>query len=105
MPGLFFLHFDLAVCNPPWVPEPPKNRVDRAVFEDDSQMLKGYLEGLPKHLEKNRRGALLLSTLAELLGLRVPGWLKAEFERCLLKVVSRFDLTAAMTCIVLSTVV
>ena len=85
---------DLVVCNPPWVPEPPKNRVDRAVFDEGSQMLTGYLEGLPKHLTPGGRGALLLSNLAELLGLREPGWLEAEFERCLLKVVDRFEMTA-----------
>ena len=85
---------DLVVCNPPWVPEPPKNRVDRAVFDEGSKMLLGFLEGLPKHLEKNGRGALLISNLAELLGLREPGFLEAEFDRNLLKVVGRFDMTA-----------
>ena len=85
---------DLVVCNPPWVPEPPKNRVDRAVFDEGSQMLTAFLDGLPKHLKPNGRGALLLSNLAELLGLREPGWLEKEFERCLLKVVGRFDMTA-----------
>ena len=85
---------DLVVCNPPWVPEPPKNRIDRAVFDEGSAVLTGFLEGLPKHLTPNGRGALLLSNLAELLGLREPGWLEAQFERCLLKVVAQFDMTA-----------
>jgi SAM-dependent methyltransferase len=85
---------DLVVCNPPWVPEPPKNRVDRAVFDEGSQMLKAFLEGLPKHLNEGGRGALIISNLAELLGLREPGFLEAEFAKCLLKVVGRFDMTA-----------
>lgn len=85
---------DLVVCNPPWVPEPPKNRVDRAVFDEGSEMLKGFLDGLPKHLTPGGRGALLLSNLAELLGLREPGWLELEFDRCLLTIAGRFDMTA-----------
>lgn len=85
---------DLVVCNPPWVPEPPKNRIDKAVFDEGSQMLKGFLEGLPKHLAKNGRGALLISNLAELLGLREPGWLEAQFEQNLLTVVAKFEMTA-----------
>lgn len=85
---------DLVVCNPPWVPEPPKNRVDRAVFDEGNAMLTGFLEGLPKHLAPKGRGALLLSNLAELLGLREPGFLESEFERCQLKVVDTFEMTA-----------
>jgi methylase of polypeptide subunit release factors len=85
---------DLVVCNPPWVPEPPKNRVDRAVFDEDSQVLLGFLDGLREHLNPGGRGALLLSNLAELLGLREPGFLAAEFERRGLTLVSRFELPA-----------
>lgn len=64
---------DLVVCNPPWLPEAPKNRVDRAVFDEGGQMLEGFLAGLAAHLAPGRRGVLLLSDLAELLGLRKPG--------------------------------
>ncbi len=85
---------DLVVCNPPWVPEPPKNRVDRAVFDDDGAMLRGYLEGLKKHLTPGGRGALVISNLAVLLGLRDAGFLKSEFERCGLKLQASFDMTA-----------
>jgi SAM-dependent methyltransferase len=85
---------DLIVCNPPWVPEPPKNRVDRAVFDEDSQFLLGFLDGLREHLNPGGRGALLLSNLAELLGLREPGFLAKELERRGLTLVSRFELPA-----------
>ncbi|WP_043710594.1 N5-glutamine methyltransferase family protein [Corallococcus macrosporus] len=73
---------DLVVCNPPWIPEPPKNRVDRAVFDEDSQFLRRFLEGLSASLAPGGAGLLLLSDLAVLLGLRPAGWLEAEFERC-----------------------
>ncbi|MGV3621944.1 MAG: 50S ribosomal protein L11 methyltransferase [Archangium sp.] len=85
---------DLVVCNPPWVPEPPKNRVDRAVFDDNGDMLRGFLEGLTKHLTPNGRGALVISNLAVLLGLRTPTFLKEEFERCGLTLRSSFEMPA-----------
>ncbi|MFY2562893.1 50S ribosomal protein L11 methyltransferase [Corallococcus terminator] len=73
---------DLVVCNPPWIPEPPKNRVDRAVFDEDSQFLRRFLEGLPAALAPGGEGVLLMSDLAELLGLRPSGWLQEQFTRC-----------------------
>lgn len=72
---------DLVVCNPPWLPEAPKNRVDRAVFDEGGQVLEGFLSGLAAHLAPGGRGVLILSDLAELLGLRKAGWLDAEFAR------------------------
>jgi len=77
---------DLVVCNPPWIPEPPKNRVDRAVFDADSRFLTGFVEGLQDHLNSGGQGLLLLSDLAELLGLRPAGWLAAEVEKAGLEV-------------------
>ncbi|MCP3144882.1 50S ribosomal protein L11 methyltransferase [Pyxidicoccus xibeiensis] len=77
---------DLVVCNPPWIPEPPKNRVDRAVFDEDSRFLLRFLEGLPAALAPGGEGLLILSDLAVLLGLRPSGWLEEQFTRCGLKV-------------------
>jgi SAM-dependent methyltransferase len=73
---------DLVVSNPPWLPEAPKNRVDRAVFDEDSRFLLRFLEGLPAALTPGGQGLLILSDLAVLLGLRPPGWLEAQFARC-----------------------
>lgn len=72
---------DLIVSNPPWIPEPPKNRVDRAVFDEDNRFLRGFLEGLAGHLTPGGQGLLLLSDLAVLLGLRAGDWLDAELAR------------------------
>ncbi|WP_369414578.1 50S ribosomal protein L11 methyltransferase [Corallococcus soli] len=80
---------DLVVCNPPWIPEPPKNRVDRAVFDEDSQFLRRFLEGLPAALTPGGEGLLILSDLAVLLGLRPPGWIEEQFARCGLTVAWR----------------
>lgn len=85
---------DLIVCNPPWVPETPKNRVDAAVFDEGGQMLRAFLEGLKDHLTRGGRGVLLLSDLAVLLGLRAPDFLKREFERCGLTLRASFSTPA-----------
>ncbi len=66
---------DLIVTNPPWIPEPPKNRIDRAVFDSDNGFLEGFLEGLGPHLTPGGEGWLLMSNLAVLLGLRTDGYL------------------------------
>lgn len=85
---------DLVVCNPPWLPEAPKNRVDRAVFDEGGLVLEGFLSGLAAHLAPGGRGVLLLSDLAELLGLRKAGWLESEFARHGLRVLSKTSVKA-----------
>lgn len=68
---------DLVVCNPPWIPEPPKTRLDRAVFDEGSAMVTAFVEGLSAHLAPGGAGVLVSSDLAVLLGLRRAGWLDA----------------------------
>ncbi len=77
---------DLVISNPPWIPEPPKNRLDRAVFDPGSDFLRRFIEGLSGHLELGGTGLLLLSDLAVLLGLRPAGWLDEELARSGLEV-------------------
>lgn len=66
---------DLVITNPPWIPEAPKNRIDRAVFDENNGFLEGFLRGLPAHVTPGGEGWLVMSNLAELLGLRAPGYL------------------------------
>ena len=77
---------DLVICNPPWIPEAPKNRVDRAVYDEDSQMLRRFLAGLPEHLSEGGLGLLLISDLPELLGLTPAGALDEAIAAAGLKV-------------------
>jgi SAM-dependent methyltransferase len=77
---------DLVISNPPWIPEPPKNRLDRAVFDPGSHFLRRFLERLNEHLEPGGLGLLLLSDLAVLLGLRPAGWLDEQLTRSSLQV-------------------
>lgn len=82
---------DVVVCNPPWVPEAAKNRFDRAVFDDGRAMLNGFLSGLASHLSARGRGLLIISNLAELLGLREVGALEKSFGEHGLKCVRTFE--------------
>ena len=60
----------LIVCNPPWIPARPSSPIEHAIFDPDSRMLRGFLSGLAAHLEPKGEGWLLLSDIAEHLGLR-----------------------------------
>lgn len=60
----------LIVCNPPWVPARPSSPIEYAIFDPDSRMLRGFLSGLSAHLSPSGEGWLVLSDLAEHLGLR-----------------------------------
>ena len=60
----------LVVCNPPWVPARPTSPIEHAVYDEDSKMLKGFLSSLRVHLTPEGEGWLILSDLAEHLGLR-----------------------------------
>jgi len=82
----------LIVCNPPWLPGRPASLLERAVYDPDSRMLRTYLDGLANHLEEEGEGWLILSNLAELLGLRLRQDLINLFECAGLDVVDRMDI-------------
>jgi SAM-dependent methyltransferase len=63
---------DILVCNPPWIPEEAATRLDHAVFDPGGRLLLRFLEGVPDHLEPGGQAWLVLSDLAERLGLRQP---------------------------------
>ena len=81
----------LIVCNPPWVPARPGSPLDHAVYDPDSRMLRGFLDGLATHLAPGGEGWLILSDLAEHLALRSRGELLALIDRAGLQVLSRAD--------------
>ncbi len=85
----------LVVCNPPWIPARPSSALERAVYDPDSQMLRGFLDGLADHLETGGEGWLILSDLAEHLGLRSRATLLEWIAAARLKVLGRIDARAA----------
>ena len=72
---------DLIVCNPPWLPATPTSPVEAAVYDPDSQMLRAFLSGVAKHLTSSGEAWLIISDIAEHLGLRsredLLDWIKA----------------------------
>ena len=82
----------LVVCNPPWVPARATSVLERAVYDPDSQMLRGFLSGLAAHLAPGGEGWLILSDLAEHLGLRTRKELLAWIAAGGLAVRERLDI-------------
>jgi len=81
----------LVVCNPPWIPARPSSPIERGIYDPESHMLRGFLGALPAHLEPGGEGWVILSDLAEHLGLRPRSELLAAFHAAGLKVVDRSD--------------
>ena len=81
----------LIVCNPPWIPARPSCTIERTVYDQDSAMLKGFLNGLVAHLAPDGEGWLILSDLAEHLGLRTRDDLLSWIEAAGLTVLGRLD--------------
>jgi SAM-dependent methyltransferase len=81
----------LIVCNPPWLPARANSPLEHAVYDPDSRMLLGFLNGLAAHLEPGGEGWLILSDLAEHLGLRTRDSLLAAFGAAGLKLLERID--------------
>lgn len=81
----------LIVCNPPWVPARPSSSLEHAVYDPDSQMLKGFLAELKNHLLPQGEGWLILSDLAEHLDLRTRQELLSWIEDAGLLVLGRID--------------
>ena len=81
----------LVVCNPPWLPARPGAPIERAVYDEDSRMLRGFLAGLAAHLVQGGEGWLILSDLAEHLGLRTRTELLGWIDAAGLQVLGRID--------------
>lgn len=78
---------DLVVCNPPWLPAKPTSAIERAVYDEDSGMLKAFLNGVGNHLNETGEAWLIISDLAEHLGLRGPNDLSSWIAQAKLDVI------------------
>ena len=81
----------LIVCNPPWLPARANSPLEHAIYDPESRMLLGFLNGLAARLEPGGEGWLILSDLAEHLGLRSRESLLAAINAAGLNVVGRLD--------------
>lgn len=81
----------LVVCNPPWIPTKPTSGIEHAIYDPGSRMLRAFLDRLGKHLEPGGEAWLVISDLAELLGLATREDLLTAIERAGLEVLGRTD--------------
>jgi methylase of polypeptide subunit release factors len=81
----------LIVCNPPWLPARPSSPIERAIYDPDSMMLKGFLSQLKEHLLPEGEGWLILSDLAEHLQLRSRDELLSWIAAAGLRVIEKRD--------------
>ncbi len=84
-------HAQLIVCNPPWLPARPSSPIEHTVYDEGSRMLSGFLRGLRAHLLPGGEGWLIMSDLAEHLGLRSRADLLSAIDAAGLTVVGRLD--------------
>jgi len=83
---------DLIVCNPPWLPAKANTAIEHAVYDPDSKMLKGFLNGVKQHLAIKGEAWLILSDLAEHLELRTQDDLKSWIAAAGLTIVEKLDI-------------
>jgi methylase of polypeptide subunit release factors len=82
---------DLIVCNPPWIPGKPSSLLETAVYDPEQRMLRGFVRQVAQHLKPNGEAWLVLSDLAEHLGLRQRGDLLKLFADSGLRVIDRLE--------------
>ena len=82
---------NLIVCNPPWLPAKPSSPLEYAVYDANSAMLRGLLQGANQHLAEQGELWLILSDLAEHLQLRTRDELLGWFADSGLIVKYRLD--------------
>ena len=83
-------------CTATGLPSPegsarPSSPIEGAIYDPDSRMLRGFISGLAAHLTPGGEGWLILSDIAEHLGLRSRAQLLAYFEQAGLVVIDRHD--------------
>ena len=84
---------NLIVCNPPWLPAKPSSPLEYAVYDANSTMLRGLLQGAKTHLAEHGEVWLILSDLAEHLQLRTRDELMSWIKEAGLSVKYRLDTT------------
>jgi SAM-dependent methyltransferase len=80
---------DLVLSNPPWIPAEPHGPLDRAVYDPGSALLSRLVAGLPDHLAPGGEALLVLSDLAERLGLRPASFLGDALAAAGLEIAAR----------------
>ncbi len=83
---------DLIVCNAPWLPAKVNTPIETAIYDPKSQMLRGFLNGARARLTESGEAWLIMSNLAENIGLRGPDDLQNWIAQAGLRVVEKQDI-------------
>jgi SAM-dependent methyltransferase len=86
---------DLVVSNPPWLPAEAHSALDRAVYDPGGTFLARLVAGLPEALRQGGEAWIVISDLAERLGLRPAGHLEALAARAELRVADALEARAS----------
>lgn len=84
---------DVVVFNPPWLPGTPTSELELGIYDASSDALRRFLAELADHLTYGGEGWLVLSDLAEHLGLRSREQLETWISEGGLQVLGREDTT------------
>ena len=84
---------DLIVCNPPWLPAKANAPIEQAIYDTNNVMVKGFISGAKAHLNPNGEAWLVMSNLAENLGLRAVDELQKWIADAGLTVVEKLDVS------------
>ena len=84
---------DLIVCNPPWLPAKPSSLIETALYDPNSQMLRAFLSGIATRLTEQGQAWLIMSNLAELIGLRGADDLNTWIADAGLRILAKHDTT------------
>ena len=68
------------MCSPPWGPAKPTSTIEAALYDPNSAMLNSFLTQVTLHLNKEGEAWLIMSNLAEHLGLRAENELSARIK-------------------------
>lgn len=82
---------DVILFNPPWLPAKPKTSIDRAIYDEGGLTLRRFFERAQAHLTDSGVVWLVISDLAERIGIRRPGLLEQQWTAHGLRLRERFD--------------
>jgi methylase of polypeptide subunit release factors len=78
--------FDLVVSNPPWLPDVARTPLERAVYDPEGSFLERLLATTPQRLAPGGEAWIVISDLAERLGLRPIDGIEALARRAGLRI-------------------
>lgn len=84
---------DLIVCNPPWIPAKVNTPIERAIYDPKSQMLRSFLNGVAARLNRGGEAWLIMSNLAEHIGLRSKSDLQNWIGKAGLVILHKLDVS------------